>query len=330
MYFNSFPKEEYTIGNRTETVVDIFRKVAISQNNTGNIFVEELVQDFDNIESLAEKYYGDANLSWVIALTNNIVDPMTEFVLSTKNFDSLINTKYSGYIFYFEENVPLQQGDILIYLNPSGGTPYPDNTEPETIVPADLDSNKYCFVNSYNKEFRYCRVTNINGNFSAQDKVAAYRKIGDELQLITFTKKFTINATEGTYFVLPIKLKNEYKNSPSYIYNELNQVISPFRKYTSSTIQNDYVNVNANGIYTDPAGTDDNAFRDSILYNFIMNGSNISGLTTKTILQELSDKNEKYRKIKILSKDFVVPFIQTFNEMISTDDIRFRILSKET
>ena len=61
-----------------------------------------------------------------------------------------------------------------------------------------------------------------------------------------------------------------------------------------------------------------------------MNGSNISGLITKTILQELSDKNEKYRKIKILSKDFVVPFIQTFNEMISTDDIRFRILSKET
>ena len=70
MYFNPFPKTEYSLGSKTETVVDIFRKVAISQNNTDSIFTEELVGDSDNVESLAEKYYGLSSYWWLIAWYN--------------------------------------------------------------------------------------------------------------------------------------------------------------------------------------------------------------------------------------------------------------------
>jgi len=328
MYFNPFPKTEYTLGSKTESVVDIFRKVAISKYNTESIFTEELVSDADSVESLAEKYYDDADLSWIILLTNDIVDPVTEFCLSTKNFDSLINTKYSGSIFYFEENVQLQQGDILIGLSrtPPYTDQYPINTLPENITSSDLDTSKYCFVNSYNNEFRYARVTNIVGSFTTSTEVAAYRKIKDKLQLITFIKKFTSNGQEQNAFVLPIKLINDYYNAPLYIYNTTNQIISPYRRYNGS-LGDDYILLESYGSYT--SSTDTNAFRSSLLYQGIMSNTNISGLQTKTIIQDLTDKNEKFRKIKILNKQFLVPFIETFNNMISNDDIRFRVISKE-
>jgi len=329
MYFNPFPKTEYSLGSKTETVVDIFRKVAISQSNTDSIFTEELVGDSDNVESLAEKYYGDASLSWIILLTNNITDPMSEFVLSTKNFDSLINTKYSGSIFYFEENVQLQQGDILIFINPVNAlTAYDDNKLPSELQATDLNLNQYCFVNSYNNEFRYARVTNIVGSFDTTTKVAAYRKINNKLELITFTKKLTIDGAEQDAFVLPIKLINDYYKAPLYIYNSTNQIISPYRRYISSTLQDNYILLEANGLYTDASDT--NAFRSSLLYQMIISNTSISGLSVKTILQDLTEKNEKYRTIKILNKEFITPFIQTFNEMISSDNIRFRVISKET
>ena len=329
MYFNPFPKTEYSLGSKTETVVDIFRKVAISQSNTDSIFTEELVGDSDNVESLAEKYYGDASLSWIILLTNNIIDPMSEFVLSTKNFDSLINTKYSGSIFYFEENVHLQQGDILIFINPPNAfTPYDDNKLPSELQSTDLNLNKYCFVNSYNNEFRYARVTNIVGSFDTTTKVAAYRKINNKLELITFTKKLTTGGAEQDAFVLPIKLVNDYYKAPLYIYNATNQIISPYRRYFSSTVQDDYILLEANGLYTN--ASDINAFRSSLLYQMIILNTSISGLSVKTILQDLTEKNEKYRTIKILNKEFITPFIQTFNEMISSDNVRFRVIAKES
>jgi hypothetical protein len=329
MYFNPFPKTEYSLGSKTETVVDIFRKVAISQNNTDSIFTEELVGDSDNVESLAEKYYGDASLSWIILLTNNIIDPMSEFVLSTKNFDSLINTKYSGSIFYFEENVHLQQGDILIFINPVNAfTPYDPNKLPSELQSTDLDLNQYCFVNSYNNEFRYARVTNIVGSFDTTTKVAAYRKINNKLELITFTKKLTTGGAEQDAFVLPIKLVNDYYKAPLYIYNATNQIISPYRRYFSSTVQDDYILLEANGLYTN--ASDINAFRSSLLYQMIISNTSISGLSVKTILQDLTEKNEKYRTIKILNKEFITPFIQTFNEMISSDNVRFRVIAKES
>ena len=309
--------------------MDIFRKVAISQSNTDSIFTEELVGDSDNVESLAEKYYGDASLSWIILLTNNIIDPMSEFVLSTKNFDSLINTKYSGSIFYFEENVHLQQGDILIFINPVNAfTSYDVNKLPSELQSTDLDLNQYCFVNSYNNEFRYARVTNIVGSFDTTTKVAAYRKINNKLELITFTKKLTTGGAEQDAFVLPIKLVNDYYKAPLYIYNATNQIISPYRRYFSSTVQDDYILLEANGLYTN--ASDINAFRSSLLYQMIISNTSISGLSVKTILQDLTEKNEKYRTIKILNKEFITPFIQTFNEMISSDNVRFRVIAKES
>jgi hypothetical protein len=320
MYFDPFPLTEYTINGKTETVIDIFRKVLISNVNKPNIFTEVLVQDSDSLESLAQEYYGDSSLSWIILVTNNIIDPNNEFILSTENLESLLNTKYSGNIAFFEENVQLQEGDILINVKAS----VPLTTPPNGLTSGDLETTKYFFVSNYNNEFRYARTSNETGNIVAGDKFAAYRKINDQLILIDFEKGFTLGQESIPCCVLPLKKYDTYISSPIYIYTSNNEVVSPYQKYNGGSLLQDYVNLEADGMYS--GITNDNSFRDSVLYQHVMNNQNLS-LLTFTIGEQVRTNNEKYRKIKLLPPNFVNEFINTFNELISRDDVRFRLIT---
>ena len=321
MYFEAFPITQYTLAGYTEDVVDIFRKVAISQNTTDDIFIEELVQDSDSLESLAEKYYGDPKLSWVILVTNNIIDPVNEFVRSSEQLDSLINEKYAGSAFYFEENVDLQQGDVLI-STVSGITA---NLAPSGITQGTINTANFCFVNEYNNEFRYARVTNITGTFSSTTKVIAFRKINDVMQTITFNKELSSGAGEQSACVLPIQKIDSYVSTPVYFFDSnKNEIVSAYRRFNDDT---SFIQLNATGAFT--SSTDDNAFRSSLLFRLLMTNNTVNDISVLTKAEQIRINNEKYRKIKILSKNFIKPFIKTFNNLISDGTIRFRIISPE-
>lgn len=321
MYFDPFPTTQYTLAGRTETVVDIFRKVVISEENTDNIFTEEYVQDSDSIESLAEKYYEDPKLSWIILLTNNIVNPTDEFVRSGELLDSLITKKYSGTIFYFEENVQLQQGDVLI----SAASGITSNFSPSGITSGSVNTNNYCFVNEYSNEFRYARVTNITGSFSTSTHVIPYRKINDVMTLITFDKEYSSGSGDTAGCVMQILKSGQYIEAPVYFYNTVtNQIISGYQRYNNSS---SFIDLDANGGFT--SDTDTNAFRSSLLYQHWMIGNSVDNIGTLNLGEEIRINNEKYRKIKILAKNYVKPFIKTFNDLISSEDTRFRIISPE-
>lgn len=321
MYFSKFPKTTYTINGKTESVVDVFRKVVLSKENVDNIYLNELVQDSDTLESLATKYYGDPSFSWIILLTNDIVDPNTEFIRSSEDLQSLINTKYSGNILYFEENISLQEGDILIGVT---GVTY--SLTPSELGSTMIDSSTYCFVSSYDNEFRFARITNVNGTIDETKKLAAFRKINNELTLLSFTKQFTSNTDEQDAFIMPVKKKDTYINSPTYFYNaDTDEIISAYRGFSGSALQNSYIDTDAYGAFT--GLTNSNAFRQSILYKVAMDGGVVTNVSLFTLGQEIAKNNEKFRTIKILPKNLINPFIETFNDLISNDDIRFRLIN---
>ena len=321
MYFDSFPSTSYTINGKTEEVVDIFRKISLSGSGV-NALTEILVQDADTLESLAKEYYGDEDLSWIILVTNNIIDPTNEFIRSSQNLQSLIDNKYSGDILYFEENIPLQEGDLLIKVtNATSNTIAPD-----ALATANIDTATYCFVNSYSKEFRYARVTNINGTIAAGGKFAAYRNINGQLMLIAFDKEFSIGGGDQDSCVLILKKKDIYLNAPIHILTSTSEIVSPYQKYLSSTLENDFVSIRATGTFSD--AVDDNAFEASVLYQFIMNNQNL-GLISFTIGEDLRLNNEKFRTIKMIPKNLITSFIDTFNTLISNDNVRSRIITSK-
>lgn len=55
-----------------------------------------LVQDGETPESLAQDFYGNPQLDWIIILLNNIIDPFNDWVLDTNTFEKMIRLKYDN------------------------------------------------------------------------------------------------------------------------------------------------------------------------------------------------------------------------------------------
>jgi hypothetical protein len=320
-FFNSFPLTDYTLNGKNEKIIDMFRTVSLSENNS-NIYETVVVTDSDNLESLAEKYYDDPNLSWVIAMVNNIVNPNEDFIKSSNQLQNLYNTKYSGKIIYFEENINLQVGDILVKVDSSVAA----NTLPVNLLATDLVTNTYAFVTDYSNDFRFARVS--NSSFVQSDKIAAYRKIGNTLQLITYRKKPTFGGNEQDACIIIAKKITDYLNSPVYLYDKTNQsILSGYLKFNSNVLTNDYVKLEATGTYADATLVDDNAFRQSILYKILMDNGTVTNVETYFLKQKILDDNEKHRIIKILPKNLLNVFITTFSDLISTKNPNSRVIT---
>ena len=98
-YFERFPLYEYDLqDNQNRTLItDILRRVNLKSNVAANtlIFDEYNVKDGEQPDIVADKYYGDPELHWVIVTINNITSrydwPLDQVALS--NF---VSDKYSN------------------------------------------------------------------------------------------------------------------------------------------------------------------------------------------------------------------------------------------
>ena len=75
-YFEQFPKLVYDIKGNEEykLVPDIFRRIKLKSKVSDNLMLYDKydIADGETPESVAFNVYGDAQLHWVILLTNNI------------------------------------------------------------------------------------------------------------------------------------------------------------------------------------------------------------------------------------------------------------------
>jgi len=98
-YFSKFPLYQYDVsGTQDRTLItDILRRVNLKGNAESNTLVldEYVVQDGDQPDMVAHKYYGDSTLHWIIITINNITSrydwPLDQVALS--NF---VSDKYSN------------------------------------------------------------------------------------------------------------------------------------------------------------------------------------------------------------------------------------------
>ncbi len=99
MYFKKFPTYEYDVqANQYRTLItDILRRVNLKANVRANslVFDEYNVQDGEQPDIVARKYYGDSELHWIIVTVNNITSrydwPLDQVALS-----DFVNDKYDN------------------------------------------------------------------------------------------------------------------------------------------------------------------------------------------------------------------------------------------
>ena len=92
-YFQHFPYISYN----DEVVTDITRRSAVLKKLEGNpyLFLPYTIKEGDTIETIADDYYGDPGLSWLIVMANNIIDPIADFFKDYQTFNEFVIQKYS-------------------------------------------------------------------------------------------------------------------------------------------------------------------------------------------------------------------------------------------
>lgn len=93
-YFKYFPNINYN----SKSVVDITRRTKIIEQLYSKplSFLPYTINDGERPEDIALYYYDDAGKVWLVFLANNIIDPISQWPLSSKDFDQMMISKYGA------------------------------------------------------------------------------------------------------------------------------------------------------------------------------------------------------------------------------------------
>ena len=99
-YFDRFPLMAYDIkGNeKYKLLPDILRRVKLRSGIRSGLFLFDNydVKNGEKPEDIAFKLYGDAELHWVILMTNNITDRYYQWPLTQPQFQEHMKDKYGA------------------------------------------------------------------------------------------------------------------------------------------------------------------------------------------------------------------------------------------
>ena len=95
-YFNIFPKIDYDISKSgiTKNVVDLTVRYAIKTKikNRSATYYNYIIKDGERPDTLANRFYDDSKLDWVVLMVNDIVDPLYDWPLNYQNFLNFNNS----------------------------------------------------------------------------------------------------------------------------------------------------------------------------------------------------------------------------------------------
>jgi hypothetical protein len=101
LYFDKFPTLKYNVDGSTNyrrTLTDITFRLKLREKIKQNMYsyYNVDVSDDDTMEILAEKYYGNPEYHWVIAIANDILDPQYDWPLNYATYTNYLINKYGS------------------------------------------------------------------------------------------------------------------------------------------------------------------------------------------------------------------------------------------
>ena len=99
-YFSQFPLMAYDVaGNKNYKLLpNILKRVKLRSGLRSGAFLFDNydVKDGERPEDVAYKYFGDAELHWIILMTNNVTDRYYQWPLSQPQFQEHLTDKYGA------------------------------------------------------------------------------------------------------------------------------------------------------------------------------------------------------------------------------------------
>ena len=97
-YFKQFPKVDYDVRGTgiPQQMTDITRRVRFRDYMKKSFIVFDYydVKSGETPEYIANEFYGDPELHWIVIMTNDIVDYFTEWPMTIPQFERFVKSKY--------------------------------------------------------------------------------------------------------------------------------------------------------------------------------------------------------------------------------------------
>lgn len=126
-YFKNFPVINFSLddGRTSFSIADIFRRVKATDKNTDtSLFYDKYdIKEAETPEVVADKFYNNPALHWVILLTNEIQDPRFDWPLDNKELVTYIQHKYNITNVDATKHYVNDDGDVV--HSSYAGTKYP-------------------------------------------------------------------------------------------------------------------------------------------------------------------------------------------------------------
>ena len=121
MYFKSFPYTFYSLDNTTtvQVVTNLTTRITLSDEvkNNLSLFDEYDIKDGETPELVADKFYGNPELHWLVLHYNEIIDPRFDWPLDTNNLNRYVAGKYAnvnGIHHYEDANGNYANGNVYL------------------------------------------------------------------------------------------------------------------------------------------------------------------------------------------------------------------------
>jgi len=105
-YFRQVPDFEYVSRNPGESYIseyipvkNLFKRGKLREDIFGNLsfFEKYSIIGDERPDNVANKFYGDSTLDWVVLLSNNILNIQSEWPINQNTFDRVLLEKYGSY-----------------------------------------------------------------------------------------------------------------------------------------------------------------------------------------------------------------------------------------
>ena len=147
MYFNNFPLIQFSSvkGGEPKIVTNLLRRVAIRAKAKDNVAMFDTydVKEGETPEMIAHKLYGDAELHWIVCMTNDIVNRFHDWPMNTNQFLSYVRDKYDNPNAVHHYEISQTSGDTTLKIDVgTSNADYPTATAVTNLEFEEEEQNK--------------------------------------------------------------------------------------------------------------------------------------------------------------------------------------------
>ena len=227
MYFKSFPYTLYSLDDisTVQVVTNITNRVSLSDEVKTNLslYDEYDIRDGDTPELVADRFYSNPELHWLILHYNEIIDPRFDWPLDTNNLNRQVASKYAnvnGIHHYEDANGNYVNGNVYL-ISSSDFTEF----DIDDVI-TNITNTGTGYITQKNSSSNV-RVTVTTGGFISGDRI---RNISNTSSSANLTSTVLLSGTPVTNYTYEDEV-NESKRKIKILKNSyVDAIVSDFKK----------------------------------------------------------------------------------------------------